>query len=186
MTSEQVKELTNQYILNTYGRFPVAIDHGEGAKLYDFEGKEYIDFTSGIGVTSLGYGSSAWADVVGAQAKKLGHVSNLFYTEPAARLAEILCKRTGMSGVFFANGGGEANEGMIKLARKYSFDKYGTGRATIITLHNSFHGRTITTLTATGQDVFHNYFSPSPMASAMQTPTTWPRWRPPRGTMYAP
>ena len=160
MTSEQVKELTNQYILNTYGRFPVAIDHGEGAKLYDFEGKEYIDFTSGIGVTSLGYGSSAWADVVGAQAKKLGHVSNLFYTEPAARLAEILCKRTGMSGVFFANGGGEANEGMIKLARKYSFDKYGTGRATIITLHNSFHGRTITTLTATGQDVFHNYFFP--------------------------
>ena len=160
MTSEQVKELTNQYILNTYGRFPVAIDHGEGAKLYDFEGKEYIDFTSGIGVTCLGYGSSAWADAVGAQAKKLGHVSNLFYTEPAARLAEILCKRTGMSGVFFANGGGEANEGMIKLARKYSFDKYGTGRATIITLHNSFHGRTITTLTATGQDVFHNYFFP--------------------------
>ena len=160
MTSEQVKELTNQYILNTYGRFPVAIDHGEGAKLYDFEGKEYIDFTSGIGVTSLGYGSSAWADTVGAQAKKLGHVSNLFYTEPAARLAEILCKRTGMSGVFFANGGGEANEGMIKLARKYSFDKYGTGRATIITLLNSFHGRPITTLTATGQDVFHNYFFP--------------------------
>ena len=160
MTSEQVKELTNQYILNTYGRFPVAIDHGEGAKLYDFEGKEYIDFTSGIGVTCLGCGSSAWADAVGAQAKKLGHVSNLFYTEPAARLAEILCKRTGMSGVFFANGGGEANEGMIKLARKYSFDKYGTGRATIITLHNSFHGRTITTLTATGQDVFHNYFFP--------------------------
>ena len=160
MTSEQVKELTNQYILNTYGRFPVAIDHGEGAKLYDFEGKEYIDFTSGIGVTCLGYGSSAWADAVGAQAKKLGHVSNLFYTEPAARLAEILCKRTGMSGVFFANGGGEANEGMIKLARKYSFDKYGKGRATIITLHNSFHGRTITTLTATGQDVFHNYFFP--------------------------
>ena len=160
MTSEQVKELTNQYILNTYGRFPVAIDHGEGAKLYDFEGKEYIDFTSGIGVTCLGCGSSAWADAVGAQAKKLGHVSNLFYTEPAARLAEILCKRTGMSGVIFANGGGEANEGMIKLARKYSFDKYGTGRATIITLHNSFHGRTITTLTATGQDVFHNYFFP--------------------------
>ena len=160
MTSAQVKELTDQYILNTYGRFPVAIDHGHGAKLYDFEGKEYIDFTSGIGVTCLGYGNSAWADAVAAQAKKLGHVSNLFYTEPAARLAEILCKRTGMSGVFFANGGGEANEGMIKLARKYSFDKYGTGRATIITLHNSFHGRTITTLTATGQDVFHNYFFP--------------------------
>ena len=160
MTSAQVKELTNQYILNTYGRFPVAIDHGQGAKLYDFEGKEYIDFTSGIGVTCLGYGNSAWADAIAVQAKKLGHVSNLFYTEPAARLAEILCKRTGMSGVFFANGGGEANEGMIKLARKYSFDQYGTGRSTIITLKNSFHGRTITTLTATGQDVFHNYFFP--------------------------
>ena len=160
MTSAQVKELTDQYILNTYGRFPVAIDHGQGAKLYDFEGKEYIDFTSGIGVTCLGYGNSAWADAIAVQAKKLGHVSNLFYTEPAARLAEILCKRTGMSGVFFANGGGEANEGMIKLARKYSFDQYGTGRSTIITLKNSFHGRTITTLTATGQDVFHNYFFP--------------------------
>ena len=160
MTSEQVKALTDQYILHTYGRFPVAIEHGEGARLYDFEGKEYIDFTSGIGVTCLGYGNDAWANAVSAQAKKLGHVSNLFYTEPAARLAEILCKRTGMSGVFFANGGGEANEGMIKLARKYSFDKYGAGRSVIITLRNSFHGRTITTLAATGQDVFHNYFFP--------------------------
>ena len=160
MNSEQIKSLTNQYILNTYGRFPVAIDHGEGARLYDPEGREYIDFTSGIGVTCMGYGNEAWADAVGAQAKKLGHVSNLFYTEPAARLAEILCQRTGMSGVFFANGGGEANEGMIKLARKYSFDKYGKGRATIITLNNSFHGRTITTLMATGQEVFHNYFFP--------------------------
>ena len=160
MTSEQVKALTDQYILHTYGRFPVAIEHGEGARLYDFEGKEYIDFTSGIGVTCLGYGNDAWVNAVSAQAKKLGHVSNLFYTEPAARLAEILCKRTGMSGVFFANGGGEANEGMIKLARKYSFDKYGAGRSVIITLRNSFHGRTITTLAATGQDVFHNYFFP--------------------------
>ena len=160
MTSEAIKALTGQYIMNTYGRFPVAIDHGEGATLYDPEGNAYIDFASGIGVTSLGYGDPKWVEAITAQAKKLGHVSNIFYTEPAARLAEILCKRTGESCVFFANGGGEANEGMIKLARKYSFDKYGKGRSTIITLNNSFHGRTITTLTATGQEVFHNYFFP--------------------------
>lgn len=160
MTSEAIKALTGQYIMNTYGRFPVAIDHGEGATLYDPEGNAYIDFASGIGVTSLGYGNPKWVEAIAAQAKKLGHVSNLFYTEPAARLAEILCKRTGESCVFFANGGGEANEGMIKLARKYSFDKYGKGRATIVTLKNSFHGRTITTLMATGQEVFHNYFFP--------------------------
>ena len=160
MTSEAIKALTGQYIMNTYGRFPVAIDHGEGATLYDPEGNAYIDFASGIGVTSLGYGNPKWVEAITAQAKKLGHVSNLFYTEPAARLAEILCKRTGESCVFFANGGGEANEGMIKLARKYSFDKYGKGRATIVTLKNSFHGRTITTLMATGQEVFHNYFFP--------------------------
>ena len=160
MNSNEIKALTSQYIMGTYGRFDVAIDHGEGAKFYDPEGKEYIDFTSGIGVNSLGAGNDGWADAIYAQAKTLGHVSNLFYTEPAAKLAEKLCTRTGMSNVFFANGGGEANEGMIKLARKYSFDKYGKGRATILTLNNSFHGRTITTLTATGQDVFHNYFFP--------------------------
>ena len=158
MTSEAVKSLTGQYIMNTYGRFPVAIDHGRGATLYDPEGREYIDFTSGV--TALGYGNEPWVQAVTAQAKKLGHVSNLFYTEPPARLAELLCKRTGESCVFFANGGGEANEGMIKLARKYSFDRYGQGRSTIITLKNSFHGRTITTLKATGQDVFHNFFFP--------------------------
>ena len=160
MTSEAIKALTDQYIMHTYGRFPVAIDHGEGATLYDPEGNAYIDFASGIGVTALGYGNPKWVEAITAQAKKLGHVSNLFYTEPAARLAEILCQRTGESCVFFANGGGEANEGMIKLARKYSFDKYGKGRATIVTLKNSFHGRTITTLMATGQEVFHNYFFP--------------------------
>lgn len=160
MTSQEIKALTGQYIMNTYGRFPVAIDHGQGATLYDPEGNAYIDFTSGIGVSDLGYGCQPWVDAIAKQAGKIGHTSNLFYTEPPARLAEILCKRTGMSSVFFANGGGEANEGIIKLARKYSFDKYGMGRSTIITLHNSFHGRTITTLTATGQDVFHNYFFP--------------------------
>ena len=160
MTSQEIKSLTNQYVMNTYGRNDVAIDHGKGAKLYSPEGREYIDFTSGIGVCDLGYGNEAWADAVYQQAKKVGHTSNLFYTEPCARLAEKLCKRTGMSNVFFASGGGEANEGMIKLARKYSFDKYGKGRATIITLKNSFHGRTIATLTATGQERFHNYFFP--------------------------
>ena len=160
MNSQEIQALTGQYILHTYGRFPVALDRGEGATLYSPEGRAYIDFASGIGVASLGYGDPDWVKAVADQAGKLGHSSNLFYTEPPARLAEILCKRTGMAGVFFANGGGEANEGMIKLARKYSFDKYGTGRATIITLNNSFHGRTITTLTATGQEVFHNYFFP--------------------------
>ncbi len=160
MTSQEIQSLTQQYIMNTYGRFPVAIDHGQGATLYTPEGDKYIDFTSGIGVTDLGYGYAPWVDAISAQAKKLGHTSNLFYTEPPARLAELLCKRTGMSCVFFANGGGEANEGLIKLARKYSFDRYGQGRATVITLNNSFHGRTITTLKATGQEVFHNYFFP--------------------------
>lgn len=160
MNSQEIKALTDQYILNTYGRFPVALDHGQGATLYDPEGNAYIDFASGIGVASLGYGDPDWVQAITDQAGKLGHSSNLFYTEPPAKLAQILCQRTGMAGVFFANGGGEANEGMIKLARKYSFDKYGKGRATIITLNNSFHGRTITTLTATGQEVFHNYFFP--------------------------
>ena len=160
MNSQEIKALTGQYIMNTYGRFPVVLDHGQGATLYNPEGEAYIDFASGIGVTSLGYGDEDWTAAIAAQAKKLGHSSNLYYTEPPAKLAEILYKRTGMSGVFFANGGGEANEGMIKLARKYSFDKYGKGRSTIITLNNSFHGRTITTLTATGQEVFHQYFFP--------------------------
>ena len=120
MTSAVMKDLTHQYIMGTYGRFPVALDHGKGATLWDPEGREYIDFTSGIGVNALGYGSQPWADAIAKQAQKLGHVSNLFYTESPAKLAEILCKRTGESCVFFANGGGEANEGMIKLARKYS------------------------------------------------------------------
>ena len=160
MNNQEIKDLTSQYIMPTYGRFDVAIDHGEGACFYDFEGSKYIDFTSGIGVNALGTGYQPWVDAIAEQAKKLGHTSNLFYTENAARLAQILCRRTGMDKVFFANGGGEANEGMIKLARKYSYDKYGDGRATIITLNNSFHGRTITTLKATGQSVFHQFFFP--------------------------
>lgn len=160
MNFETLKALDAQYVMQSYGRFPLDIDHGVGAKLYDMAGKEYIDFTSGIGVNSIGYGNEKWADAILEQAMKLGHMSNLFYTKPYALLAEQLCKRTGMANVFFANSGAESNEGVIKLARKYSFDKYGKGRGTVITLKNSFHGRTITTLSATGQDVFHNYFFP--------------------------
>ena len=160
MTFEELKALDEQYVMHSYSRFPVAIDHGKGATVWDTAGKEYIDFTSGIGVCSLGYGNEGWVSAITAQASKLGHISNLFYSEPYARLARELCTRAGMANVMFANSGAEGNEAMIKLARKYSFDKYGKGRGTVITLHNSFHGRTITTLSATGQDKFHNYFFP--------------------------
>ncbi len=160
MNFEELKALDSQYVMQSYGRFPVDIDHGSGATLYDMAGKEYIDFASGIGVNSIGYGNEKWADAILEQAMKLGHISNLFYSQPNVLLAEKLCRRSGMATAFFANSGAEGNEAMIKLARKYSFDKYGKGRGTIITLKNSFHGRTITTLAATGQDAFHNYFFP--------------------------
>ena len=160
MTHEELKELDQAYTMQTYGRFDVDIDHGKGAALYDLSGKEYIDFTSGIGVCSIGYADPRWVEAISAQASKLAHVSNLFYTQPYAKLAKTLCTRSGMAAAFFANSGAESNEGLIKLARKYSFDRYGKGRGTILTLKNSFHGRTISTLTATGQDVFHNYFFP--------------------------
>ncbi len=160
MDFETLKARDHQYVMQTYGRFDVAIDHGQGATLYGLDGKEYIDFSSGIGVNSLGYGYEPWVNAIVEQAVKLGHISNLFYTRPYVDLAETLVTRAGMSNVFFANSGAEANEGMIKLARKYSFDKYGKGRGTIITLKNSFHGRTITTLSATGQDKFHDFFFP--------------------------
>ena len=160
MTHEELKELDQAYTMQTYGRFDVDIDHGKGAALYDLSGKEYIDFTSGIGVCSIGYADPRWVEAISAQAARLAHVSNLFYTQPYAKLAKTLCTRSGMASAFFANSGAESNEGLIKLARKYSFDRYGKGRGTILTLKNSFHGRTISTLTATGQDVFHNYFFP--------------------------
>ncbi len=160
MSFEELKIRDHEYVMQSYGRFDVAVDHGKNATLWDVEGKEYIDFTSGIGVCSLGYGNEAWAKSIYDQAMKLGHISNLFYSEPYINVAQKLCQRTGMSNVFFSNSGAESNEGMIKLARKYSFDKYGKGRGTVITLNKSFHGRTITTLAATGQDVFHNYFFP--------------------------
>ena len=160
MNFADIKALDSQYVLQTYGRNQLAIDHGKGATLWDTEGKEYVDFTSGIGVCSLGYANEKWAKAIYDQAMKLGHISNLFYTEPYAVLASKLVPASGMAGAFFGNSGAEANEGMIKLARKYSYDKYGEGRATVITLRNSFHGRTITTLKATGQDHFHEFFFP--------------------------
>jgi acetylornithine/N-succinyldiaminopimelate aminotransferase len=160
MTSNDIKNFDKNNVMQTYARFDVVIERGEGATLYSPEGKEYIDFTSGIGVNSIGYANKKWADAIYNQAMKLQHISNLYYSEPYATLASTLTERTGMKNVFFSNGGAEANEGVIKLARKYSFDKYGKGRSTVISLNQSFHGRTITTLAATGQEVFHNYFFP--------------------------
>ena len=160
MDSNTIKQLDKENVMQTYARFDVVIERGEGATLYSPEGDEYIDFSSGIGVNSIGYGNKKWADAIYNQATKLQHISNLYYSEPYVKLADALTTRTGMKNVFFANAGADANEGMIKLARKYSFDKHGKGKSTIISLVQSFHGRTITTLAATGQDVFHNYFFP--------------------------
>ncbi|MBD5118225.1 MAG: acetylornithine transaminase [Clostridiales bacterium] len=160
MTFEELKKLDSQYVVQSYGRNPIAIDHGQGATLYGPDGKEYIDFASGIGVLSVGTANPEWQAAVAGQAGKLAHISNLYYSEPYIRLAEKLCTRSGMAAAFFGNSGAEGNEGVIKLARKYSWEKYGEGRGTVITLNRSFHGRTITTLAATGQDVFHKYFFP--------------------------
>jgi acetylornithine/N-succinyldiaminopimelate aminotransferase len=160
VNSSEIKDLYKQNVMATYARFDVVVDRGQGAKVYSPEGKEYIDFTSGIGVNSLGYGNVKWAEAIFKQALKMQHISNLFYTEPGAALAKELTGRSGMAVVFYSNSGAEANEGAIKLARKYSFDKYGEGRSKLVTLIQSFHGRTITTLAATGQDNFHKYFFP--------------------------
>ena len=154
------KEKDNEFVSHAYGRFDVALSSGKGSTVWDENGKEYIDFGSGIGVTAFGIADEEWKSAVEAQLDKIQHTSNLYYTKPCADLAMLLCEKTGMKKVFFANSGAEANEGMIKFARKYSFDKYGEGRKTIITLVNSFHGRTITTLSATGQDSFHTVFGP--------------------------
>ena len=160
MDSEKVIKRDNEYVLHTYNRNPVVLEKGHGLYAEGPEGQKYLDFTSGIGVNSLGYCDLAWAEAVSDQAHKLQHTSNLYYTAPCGKLAKKLCKRTGQSRVFFGNSGAEANEGAIKAARKYSVDHYGKDRTTVITLVNSFHGRTIATLTATGQEVFHNYFGP--------------------------
>ncbi len=159
METKTIKERDKTYIANTYQRYDLLLEKGKGALLYG-EGKEYLDFGGGIAVNVFGAGDTEWVKAVNAQAKRLAHTSNLYYTEPSVELAELLCEKTKLSKVFFSNSGAEANECAIKAARKYSFDKYGKGRFEIITLKNSFHGRTMATLTATGQDSFHNYFFP--------------------------
>jgi len=146
--------------MGTYNRQDLLIIRGKGASCWDENGREYIDFGAGIGVNSLGYCDDEWAQAVSRQASTLQHASNLYYTMPDVELARLLCRKTGYSKVFFGNSGAEANECAIKLARKYSFDKYGPGRSRILCLDNSFHGRTVTTLSATGQEVFHRFFFP--------------------------
>lgn len=160
MDNNKIKELDNENIMHTYGRYDVCLTKGKGVYAYDDNGKKYIDVSSGIGVNSLGYCDDGWVKAVSEQAGTIQHISNYYYNKVAGVLAEKLTKATGLSKVFFGNSGAEANECAIKVARKYSFDKYGRGRDHIITLVNSFHGRTIATLSATGQDVFHNYFFP--------------------------
>ncbi len=155
-----IKQLDNEYIAHTYGRFPVALVRGKGSLVWDDEGKEYIDLSAGIAVNTFGYSDDIWAQAVAKQAGVLQHTSNLYYSEPCALLAQQLCERTGMKKVFFSNSGAEANECAIKVARKYAADKKGSDYYTIVTLKNSFHGRTLTTLAATGQDVFHKDFTP--------------------------
>ena len=154
------KEMDKEYIVNVYDRIGSVLDHGKGSLLYDVDGKEYIDLSAGIAVNVFGVCDDVWKDAVITQLNKLSHISNVFYTEPQVLLAKMLCEKTGMKKVFFANSGAEANECAIKTARKYSHDKYGDGRYTIITLKNSFHGRTIATLTACGQDSLHEDFGP--------------------------
>ena len=157
---QSITHLDQQYVAPTYGRFPVELVSGKGCILHDSQGKEYIDLTSGIGVTAFGIADDTWMAAVTAQLGKLQHVSNLYYTEPCAKLAQQLCTKTGLSKVFFCNSGAEANEGAIKYARKYSMEKKGSEYYNIITLVNSFHGRTLTTLSATGQDHYHELFQP--------------------------
>lgn len=153
-------EQFNKYVMHSYGRYDLVMDKGEGRCAEDENGKEYIDFGSGIGTNSLGYCNEDWVNAICEQAHKLQHTSNYYYTKVQADFAKALCETAGYTDMFFGNSGAEANECAIKIARKYSFDKYGKGRHNIITLVNSFHGRTICTLSATGQDVFHNYFFP--------------------------
>lgn len=160
MNKEMIRETDKKKIVSTYSRYDMAADRGKGACCYDTDGKKYIDFTAGIGVNSLGFCDDSWIVAVTAQLKKLQHASNLFYTEPQLKVAEMLTERTGMSKVFFGNSGAEANEAAIKTARKYGTTRKGDNVNKIITLENSFHGRTMATITATGQDHYHKYFTP--------------------------
>ena len=158
----QVKELHQTYIAGTYGRNNLLVQKGAGASCQDEQERTLIDFSAGIGVNSIGFGNPAWVAAVKDQIDKLAHMSNLYYTQPMALLAKALCQRTGMQKVFFANSGAEANEGALKTARKYMSERYPGQRDTILTLINSFHGRTIATLTATGQEGMHRHFGPFP------------------------
>ena len=160
MTFEEIRNDEQQYMMHAYGRFQTALVSGKGAVAKDVDGKEYVDFTSGIGVNCLGYCDDGWVKAVSEQVATLQHISNLYYSPLQTEVSKKLCALTGFDKVFLCNSGAEANECAIKIARKYSFDKYGKGRQKIITLVNSFHGRTVTTLAATGQDVFHNFFFP--------------------------
>ena len=160
MIMDSIITLDKEYVAPTYGRFPVALVSGKGCVMTDAAGKQYIDLTSGIGVTAFGIADDAWVSAVTAQLGALQHCSNLYYTDPCTKLAQLLCEKTGMKKVFFSNSGAEANECAIKYARKYSQEKKGSAYYNIITLVNSFHGRTLTTLAATGQDHFHQHFQP--------------------------
>ena len=162
MHTEKVIKRDKKYVLHTYSRSPLVLERGSGLTVWDADWRSYLDFTSGIGVNALGYCDPEWSAAVAAQAGQLQHTSNLYYTAPCTRVARKLCKRTGLDKVFFANSGAEANEGAIKCARKYSVETYGPARNKVLSLVNSFHGRTLATLTATGQDVFHHDFGPFP------------------------
>lgn len=156
----EIQSRDKEYVAGTYARFPVEIVSGKGSEVYDTNGKRYIDMGSGIGVTAFGVADDAWVKAVTEQLSRVQHMSNLYYTEPCGRLAELLCTKTGMKKVFFSNSGAEANECAIKVARKYAAEKKGVEYSTIVTLENSFHGRTLTTLSATGQEHYHELFQP--------------------------
>ena len=158
MSNIQIRD--QKYVADTYARFPLEIVSGKGSVVFDSEGKRYIDMGSGIGVTSFGIADDVWVSAVTAQLSAVQHMSNLYYTAPCGQLAELLCRKTGMKKVFFSNSGAEANECAIKTARKYTAEKKGADYFTIITLENSFHGRTLTTLAATGQEHYHELFQP--------------------------
>ncbi len=155
-----LKIIDKQYVANTYNRFPIELVSGKGSRVVDISGKEYIDMGTGIGVTAFGYCDDEWTAAVSKQAATLQHTSNLYYTEPCAKLAQALCEKTGFKKVFFSNSGAEANECAIKVARKWAAENKGEDCYTIVTLENSFHGRTITTLAATGQEHYHELFKP--------------------------
>ena len=160
MSFQELRERDQKYIANVYNRFSADVCRGEGATLYSEDGKKFVDFGSGIAVNSFGVNDAEWKAAVVAQLDKVQHASNLYYTRPQVELASLLCERTGAKKVFFSNSGAEANECALKAARKYSFDKYGEGRFHIVTLKNSFHGRTMATLSATGQEAMHRFFMP--------------------------